>query len=142
VIVAAGYPGLSLKAAGFGLFWNALLSVPLVLSMGFLGPALGTGLAFVLQVATYIVFIGLATRVPVTRIFPLAAYLRVFATAAVAGLAGWGVKRALSLPALPLLLLEVGTVLGVYTLLGLVTGLLSRADLAFLTSTLRRKKAA
>jgi O-antigen/teichoic acid export membrane protein len=140
VIVAAGRPGLSLKAAAFGLFWNALLSVPLVLSMGFLGPALGTGLAFVLHVATYIVFIGVATRVPVTEIFPLGAYLRVFATAAVAGVVGWGVKRTLAVPALPLLLLEVGTVLGVYTGLGLVTGLLSRADFAFILSTLRRKK--
>jgi len=142
VIVAAGRPGLSLKAAAFGLFWNALLSVPLVFSMGFLGPALGTGLAFVLHVATYVVFIGVATRVPVREIFPLAAYLRVFAVATVAGVAGWGVKRALALPALPLLLLEVGAVLAVYTALGLATGLLSRADLAFIASMWRRKKPA
>ena len=142
VIVAAGRPGLSLKAAAFGLFWNALLSVPLVFSLGFLGPALGTGAAFVLHVATYVVFIGVATRVPMTEIFPLGAYLRVFATAAAGGAAGWGVKRALALPALPLLLVEVVVVLGVYTALGLVTGLLSKADFAFIASTLGRKKPA
>jgi len=43
---------------------------------------------------------------------------------------------------LPLLLLEVVVVLGVYTLLGLVTGLLSRADFAFIASLLARKKPA
>ncbi|HEV8549853.1 MAG TPA: polysaccharide biosynthesis C-terminal domain-containing protein [Polyangiaceae bacterium] len=143
VIVAAGRPGLSLRAALFGLFWNALLSVPLLFTLGFFGPALGTGLAFILHVATYVYFIGVATGVPFSQIFPLRSYLRIFGLAALAGGVGFLVKRALAaLPAAPLLVIEVAVVLAVFAALGLATGTLVREDFSFFASYLGRKKGA
>jgi O-antigen/teichoic acid export membrane protein len=139
VIVAAGYPGLSLRAAAFGFLYNALLTVPLVLTLGFIGPALGTGIAFVLHVATYVFFIARAAAVPFGSVFPLGAYARIFGLALVAGAAGWFVKTSFHWPALPLLLAEVTVVLAVFVALGVVTRTLSREDFAYLKSFVRKK---
>jgi O-antigen/teichoic acid export membrane protein len=139
VIVSAGRPGLVVRAAALGLFYNALFGIPLVLTLGFIGPALGAGLAFVFHVATYVYLIARAAEVPVGSVFPWRNYLRVFALSAVAGAAGFGVKYALHAPAAVVLGAEVTTVLGVFALLGSMTRTIEPSDWAFLKDWLKLK---
>lgn len=139
VIVAAGKPGLVVRAAALGLLYNALFGIPLVLTLGFIGPALGAALAFLLHVVTYVYFISRAAEVPMSRVFPVRNYLRVFALACIAGAAGFAVKRALHVPAPVLLGLEITTVLGVFALLGSVTQTIEAADWRFLKDWLKLK---
>jgi O-antigen/teichoic acid export membrane protein len=139
VIVAAGRPTFAVRAAGLGLFYNALLGIPLVLWLGFIGPAVAAASAFVLQVATYVFFIARAAEVPAFKVFPLARYFRVLSLAALAGVAGYAVKRMLAGHVLIAFLAEVLTVLGVFVLLGLLTKTIARSDLAFARDWFRLK---
>jgi len=142
LIVTAGRPRLSLVAAAFGLLYNVFLSVPLVFSVGFLGPAIGTGFAFILHVATYVFFISRATGRPYTSIFPLQSYLRIFAVATAAGALGWLVKLEVPLPLVARLVAEIVVVLLAFVALGLATRTVKREDLDYLRTWLRRKKPA
>lgn len=139
VLVAAGRPGLVVRAAGLGLLYNVLLGIPLVLTIGFVGPALGAALGFILTVTTYIFLIARAARVPARHVFPLANYLRVFVLASVAGALGYGVKHLLPLHAALLLVAEIVTVLGAFLLLGALTKTIERSDWAFVRDWLRLK---
>jgi O-antigen/teichoic acid export membrane protein len=139
VIIAAGRPGLILRAAALGLFYNALFSIPLVLTVGFIGPALGAALAFVLHVVTYVYFIARAAEVPMSRVFPLRNYLRVFSLACVAGAVGLALKHALHVPPAVLLGVELTSVLGVFVLLGSVTKTIEPSDWVFLKDWLKLK---
>jgi len=137
VIVAAGRPGLVVRAAGLGLFYNALFGIPCVLLFGFIGPALGAACAFVLHVATYVYLIGRAAEVPALRVFPIGNYLRVFALSCVAGALGWGVKHELHAAPAAILVAEIVTVLGAFALLGTLTKTIERSDWAFLRDWLK-----
>lgn len=139
VIVAAGRPGLVVRAAALGLFYNVLFGVPLVLTLGFIGPAVGAALAFLLHVVTYIYFIARAAEVPMARVFPIRNYARIFALSSLAGAAGWGVHHALHVPAPLLLGAEVATVLGLFVLLGNATKTIAPSDWAFLKDWLKLK---
>jgi len=142
LIVTAGRPRLSLVAAAFGLLYNVVLSVPLVYSVGFLGPAMGTGFAFLLHVATYVFFISRATGLPYTTIFPMRTYLRIFGVASAAGALGWLVKLEVPLPIVARLVAEIVVVLVAFVLIGLATRTLKREDLAYLRTWMRRNKTA
>jgi hypothetical protein len=113
-----------------------------VFTVGFLGPAIGAGVAFLFHVATYVFFISRATGLPFTSIFPLTSYLRVLGVAAAAGALGWLVKREVPLPPALLLIFEIAVVLAAFVLLGLATGTLVREDFAYLRTWLRPKKRA
>ncbi|HTQ05309.1 MAG TPA: hypothetical protein VMI54_15705 [Polyangiaceae bacterium] len=139
VILAAGRPGYVVRAAGLGLFYNALFGIPLVLTVGFVGPAMGAACAFVLHVTTYVYFIARSAEVPMARVFPLKAYLRVFGLGALAGAAGLGVKLALHAPSAVLLAAEITTVLGVFALLGSLTHTIEKSDWAFVRDWLKLK---
>jgi hypothetical protein len=119
--------------------YNALFGIPLVLTLGFIGPALGAALAFLLHVVTYVYFISRAAEVPMSRVFPVRNYLRVFALACIAGALGWGVKHALHVPAPVLLGVEITTVLGVFALLGSLTKTIEAGDWRFLKDWLKLK---
>lgn len=139
VIVAAGRPDLVVRAAGLGLLYNLLFSVPLVLTLGFQGPALGTALAFVLHVATYVYYIARSAGVPVLRVFPLVQYARIFALASVAGALGFAVKSLLSARPTLALGVEIVTVLAVFALLGTLTRTIQRSDWSYARDWLRLK---
>jgi O-antigen/teichoic acid export membrane protein len=139
VIVAAGRPSLAVRAAGLGLVYNALFGIPLVLALGFVGPAVAAACAFVLQVATYVFFISRAAEVPALKVFPLAGYFRVLALAGVGGAAGYVVKRLLEGHVLISFLAQLFTVLGVFVALGLVTKTIARTDLAYARDWLKLK---
>jgi O-antigen/teichoic acid export membrane protein len=139
VIVAAGRPTLAVRAAGLALLYNAMFGIPLVLTLGFVGPAVAAACAFVLQVATYVFFISRAAEVPASKVFPLAGYLRVFALALVGGFAGYLVKRSLEGHVLVSFVAQTFTVLGVFVVLGLVTKTITRADLTYARDWLKLK---
>ncbi len=139
VIVAAGRPGYVLRAAVLGLVYNAVFGIPLVLALGFIGPAVGAAVAFVLQVATYVFFIARAAELPISGIFPLARYARVLALAGVGGFVGYAAKRSLSGPPALMLAVEVVSVLVVFALLGTLTRTIEREDWAYLRDWLKLK---
>ena len=84
VIVAAGKPKYVLQAALFALGSNVALSVPLLFTVGFVGPAMGTALTLLPTIVFYCWCISRASTIPIGEIFPLGRYLRVL----VHGLAG------------------------------------------------------
>jgi O-antigen/teichoic acid export membrane protein len=139
VIVAAGRPPLAVRAAGLGLVYNALFGIPLVLSLGFVGPAVAAACAFVLQVTTYVYFIARAAEVPLSKVFPVGRYLWVLSLAGVAGLAGYGVKRLLEGHLLVAFVAELLTVLAVFAVLGTLTRTIDRADWAYARDWVRLK---
>ncbi len=139
VIVAAGRPKYVLHAALFSFAFNVLLSVPLLMIVGFVGPAMGTALAFFPMAVFYCSRIAKASGIPLRDIFPLGAYLRVLAVASVGAAAGWAFVRGTDFGPWIELFGVAGIVLGSFALLGSVTGTISREDWAFATAKLRRK---
>ncbi|MEM6296673.1 MAG: oligosaccharide flippase family protein [Myxococcota bacterium] len=141
VIVAAGHPKYVLHAAVVSFGFNVLLSVPLMLGLGFIGPAMGTTLAFIPIVAFYISKIAKATGIPYRDIFPLGRYLRVVAVASVGAAIAWIVADAVDVPAIVELLLIAVIVLGCFAGLATATKTMVAEDWAFITAKLRRRKA-
>lgn len=139
VIVAAGRPGYVLKAAGFSLVSNIVISVPLVLTMGFAGPALGTVLAFIPTVWFYCWCIARAVGMGISETFPLVAYGKVLALGAVAAIPAvaikWGVEGDPGL----LLALEAAALLATYAVLGTLLRFITGDDWRYLWAWLRLK---
>jgi O-antigen/teichoic acid export membrane protein len=79
IIVAAGRPNLVLRASVVSFLANLVISTPLVMTVGFLGPALGTLLAFIPQVAIYMYFMSICSDVSMRRTFPMKGYLQTLA---------------------------------------------------------------
>jgi O-antigen/teichoic acid export membrane protein len=141
VIVAAGRPHYVLYAALFSFSFNVLLSVPLLLLLGFVGPAAGTALAFFPTAAYYCSRIAKASGIPLRDIFPLGSYLRVLAVALPGAAAGWAFAMSTDYAAWLELPLVALIVLGSFAALGTLTRTVSAGDWAFITAKLRRKKA-
>ncbi len=140
VIVAAGRPKYVLHAALFSFAFNVLLSVPLLMVFGFVGPAMGTALAFFPMAVFYCSRIAKASELPLRDIFPLAAYLRILAVASVGAAAGWAFAASTDFGPWVELLGVVGIVLGSFAVLGTITRTITTEDWAFATGKLRRKR--
>lgn len=140
VIVAAGRPKYVLHAALFSFAFNVLLSVPLLMIFGFVGPAMGTALAFFPMAVFYCSRIAKASELPLRDIFPLAAYLRVLAVASVGAAAGWVFAASSDFGPWVELLGVAGIVLGSFAVLGTITRTITSEDWAFATAKLRRKR--
>ena len=138
VLVAAGHPKPVLHAALFSFAFNVLLSVPLLMIVGFVGPAIGTALAFFPMAIFYSSRIARATGIPLSDIFPLGAYLRVLAVALVGAAAGWAFVAYTDYGPWIEMSAVAGIVLGSFALLGTVTGTITGEDWAFVTARLRR----
>lgn len=139
VIVAAGRPKLVFQAAALSLAANVGISIPLLLLLGFEGPAIGTALAFVPMVMAYCWCIARAYDMRFSEIFPLADYLKVVALGAVA--AGVATAFKLNAPCGPALRLAgVAAVLfSVFVALGAATRLIGREDWLFMGQWFSRK---
>lgn len=131
VLVAAGRPGYLAAAAVFTLLSNLAVSWPLVATLGFVGPALGTALAFIPMVAFYCAAIARASQRPLWGIFPLVSLVRVIA-AALPGIAfALAIETWAGLPPIPAFVAIALTVFGVFGLVGTVSGLITREDWRF-----------
>jgi len=128
VLVAAGRPRWILLSSLASLVAAVVLQVPLALALGFLGPAIGSVLAFVPMAAVYTWFIGRATGVPLRRVFPLGAWLRIVALAGAGGMLAWLLTSAITCPPGVALAIDAVVVLGTFVALATITGDLGRAD--------------
>jgi O-antigen/teichoic acid export membrane protein len=132
VLIAAGKPGYVFQAAGLSFLTNIVLSVTALLAFGFIGPAIGSVLAFVGMTFYYCWCIARATNVRVSETFPLMAYLRVVLTAGVACVPAIAIKLNAGLgPGLALAAIAVSLV-GTFALVGTVTRQIQREDWRFL----------
>ena len=138
-MVAAGKPRYVMNSAMMTLLSNVVISVPLVLTVGFLGPAMGTAIAFVPTLLYYCWFIAKAWGVKLSETLPLWAYLRVVATAAAPGLGAWWVKEQTELHAIVEFLMTAGIVFAGFALVGTLTKLIAREDWAFAWGWVRLK---
>ncbi len=131
-IVAAGKPEYLPRAAVLALLSNVVISVPLVMTLGFIGPAVGTAVAFVPTLVAYCYYISKASGVPLRGIFPFVDYLKVLGLALIAGAGALAFKLGSPLGAAATLGIEAVIVLGGFALLGSAAGLIERSDWVFL----------
>lgn len=136
MIVAAGRPELVLRAAMLSFGSNLLLSVPLVFALGFLGPALGTVLAFLPTVVFYCWCIGRASTIPTAQVFPVRSFLKVLLVSAVAAVPAALLKWTTEIHPAATLLASAGLTLGSFAALGSLLGLITSEDWRFLRSRL------
>ena len=139
IMVAAGKPRFVLLAASMSLFANVIISVPLVLGMGFEGPALGSLLAFVAMVVFYCWCIARATGLRFKEIFPLLGYLRVLGLVAAASIPAIVFKVMVQLPAAPKLGIIALIVIAAFSLLGTLLGQIKSEDWRYLGNWLSLK---
>jgi O-antigen/teichoic acid export membrane protein len=138
-MIAAGKPRYVMNSAMMTLLSNVVISVPLVLLLGFLGPALGTAIAFIPTLFYYCWFIAKAWEVKLSETLPVWSYLRVVATAAVPGVGAWWIKEQTELHAIVEFLMIAGIMLAGFALLGTLTKLIDREDWAYAWGWVRLK---
>ena len=131
VVVCAGKPGLVLRAAAFTLLANLALAIPGLYLFGFVGPAIGSALAFVPMVLVYCRYIAQALGMRMRDVLPLGAYAQVLGLTAVAAVPAIACKHWLVLPPAAMLALVALSLLGSFLALGLATGRVTRADLRY-----------
>lgn len=139
VIVAAGRPRYVLTAAVLSFVANVALSVPLTLTLGFLGPALATALAFIPMVVFYVWCIARASALPMRTVFPLGGYARILLLTCISGAVSYALAR--QLPAEPVLRLSVSvtSTLVIFGLLANLTRTVNREDWQYARDWLRLK---
>ena len=138
-ILAAGKTRYILYASVFTLLSNLVISLPLTLAIGFVGPALGTAIAFIPTVLFYCHFISKASGVRFTATFPLVGYLKVVTVGAAAGALGWWVRGLLDLTPGLSLAVVVPLVCAAFGVLGNLLGLITREDWRFALDWVRLK---
>jgi len=137
VIVAAGRPRYVLQAAVLSFVANVVLAIPLTLTVGFIGPALATVLAFIPTVVFYVWSIAQASGLKLREVFPLGGYLKVLALASLSGLAALVVRRQLTVAAPLALIVTVAITLLSFSILGSVTGTIASTDWRYVRDWLR-----
>jgi O-antigen/teichoic acid export membrane protein len=141
LIVSAGAPRFVLHAALLSLVSNLTLSVLFLETLGFIGPALGAAVAFLLTIVFYCWCIGRALGVSGLRVFPYRGYLRVFGVAVLSALVAVPIKLWFDGPIGLRLTLELVAVLGMYALLGTLLRVIQSADWRFAADWLRLRVA-
>jgi O-antigen/teichoic acid export membrane protein len=131
LLVAAGKPRFVLRAATWSLVANAVISVPLLYTIGFLGPAIGTTIAFIPTVYFYCHYIAKASDVPISFTFPVWGFVRVILVALPACAAAVAIKLWAPWDYRLIFLINTVVILGGYALVGTVVGLLRREDWRF-----------
>lgn len=139
VLVAAGSPHLVLVASVLSVASNLFFSVPLLLLIGFEGPAVGTVLAFVAMMVAYCLCISRAVKLPFRRIFPLIDYSKVLLLTTVSSLPAWLYKANIELSAAVDLAAISAITLITYSLIGSLTRMIERQDWAYLRDWMRLK---
>ena len=130
-LLAAGAPERLLKAAICTLGFNMLISVPLAVSMGALGPAIGTTVAFVPTVLVYCWMMSRVTGARVRQTFPLREFLRVVFAATPGAAAALALSRAMEMGPLAHLVTAAVLIPTGYVAVGRLSGVLSAEDLRF-----------
>jgi hypothetical protein len=103
-----------------------------VLILGFVGPAVGTVLAFIPTVIGYCYYISKASGVPLGRIYPFVGYMKVLLLGLVAASGAVAFKVSVTLPAAIKLGGEAMILLLTFGLIGTALGMIRRSDWRFL----------
>ena len=125
-------------ASAFTLLSNLVISVVCVLAFGFVGPAMGTAIAFIPTVAFYCYYIAKASGVPFTHTFPLVGYLRIVGVGVIAGFAGW-LCLLIPAPNGVLLPLVVVVVCAAFVAMGSALGIVTAEDRRYALDWVRLK---
>ncbi|MCH9685492.1 MAG: polysaccharide biosynthesis C-terminal domain-containing protein [Deltaproteobacteria bacterium] len=139
VIVAAGRPRYVFQASLLSLASNVAFSVPLLWVFGFVGPAMGTALAFVPIAFFYTWCIARAAELPLGQIFPLRAYGRVIGVGLLAVAAAIGFKLGVEGSAVTMLLGEAAVLVGVFAAVGTLLRVIGAEDWRYVGEWLRLK---
>lgn len=132
VLLAAGKPGYIFRAALLALLTNIMLSTTALFVFGFVGPALGTVVAFVATTYYYCWLIAQAAGVRLSETFPLLAYGRIVCTVGVAAVPAVLIKLYAGMgPGLSLVAITAA-LLGTFAALGTLTRQIRREDWQFL----------
>jgi O-antigen/teichoic acid export membrane protein len=131
ILVAAGRPNLILRAGVVSFLANVLISTPLVMTIGFLGPAVGTLLAFIPQVAIYMYFMSICSDVSVRETFPMKGYLQTLAICAPGCAAAFAIKLYVPWSTGALLAAEAVTVIVSFAVVGGLTRRILAEDWRF-----------
>jgi peptidoglycan biosynthesis protein MviN/MurJ (putative lipid II flippase) len=124
-------------AALFTILANVVISAPLLYFVGFLGPAIGTAIAFVPTVWFYCWCIGKAAGVPAREVFPLSSYFKVLGVGMLASAPAVAYKLMFQSSAAMTLLVVTALILGTYAVLGTWLGQITREDWRFALRTVR-----
>ncbi len=136
IIVAAGRPKLILRAGIVSLVANVAISTPLVMTVGFLGPALGTLLAFIPQVAIYMYFMSICSDVSIRQTFPMKGYLQTLAICAPGCAAAVAIKLNFEWGAGALLAAQAVTIILSFAIVGGLTRRILGEDWRFVADWL------
>ncbi|MDH3200870.1 MAG: oligosaccharide flippase family protein [Myxococcales bacterium] len=136
ILVAAGRPNLVLRAGVVSFLANVLISTPLVMTVGFLGPAIGTLLAFIPQVAIYMYFMSICSDVSMRQTFPMKGYLQTLAICAPGCAAAVAIKLTCPWGAGALLAAEAATVVLSFAVVGILTRRILGEDWRFVADWL------
>lgn len=138
-MIAAGKPGYVMRSAMMTLGSNLVISLPLALTIGFLGPAMGTAIAFVPTLIYYCWFIAKAWDVKLRETLPLLSYLKVVAVAAIPGAGAWLLKEWTEFHAVIEFLMSAGIVLAGFAALGTLARIIEKDDWEFAWGWVRLK---
>lgn len=128
VIVAAGKPEFVMRAAFLSLVSNVALSVPFMALLGFLGPAVGTTLAFIPTVMAYCWYVATATGLKFRGIFPLVDYSKVLVVAVIPTALAWAFKAFVPGDAAMKLAAEAAILLASFAIIGTLSGQITAED--------------
>ncbi|MCA9701757.1 MAG: polysaccharide biosynthesis C-terminal domain-containing protein, partial [Myxococcales bacterium] len=136
-MLAAGKPDYVMRSAMQTLVANIVISVPMALTLGFIGPALGTAVAFVPTLLFYCWFIARAWHVRLRDTLPLWGYLKIVAVAALPSVGAWELCRHLDWGPVPELLLSSAIVVVGFAGLGTLLGQIEKEDWRYVWDWLR-----
>ncbi len=120
------------------LVWNVGLSIPMTWMFGYVGTATAAVVANFINWGMYLHLIGTHMRLPWYRVLPFPFYLRVVGVSAATAAGAWAiVKYLLPIADLPALVLGAGIYLGIFVLIGSLTGIVTAADRRALADWLR-----
>ncbi|MEM7157183.1 MAG: polysaccharide biosynthesis C-terminal domain-containing protein [Myxococcota bacterium] len=137
VIVAAGRPKYVLQAAVLSFASNVVLSVPLLFWLGFIGPAMGTALAFIPCAIFYCWCIARASGLRITETFPLLSYLRILAVGLTGVALAVGFKLSFDGSAAMMMATEAAILLVTFAVVGTLTRTIGTEDWRYLRNWLR-----
>ncbi len=132
VLLASGKPGYVFQAALFSFLTNIALSGTALFAFGFIGPALGTVVAFAAMTFYYCWLIAKSTKIRLSETFPLFAYGRIVATASVASIPAVLIKFNAGMGPGLTLVAVAAVLLGAFGVLGTLTRQIQREDWRFL----------
>lgn len=131
LIVASGRSDYVFRASFIGFVANIALTIPLTYYLGFVGPAVGTTMAFFPSVLAYCYYISKSLQVPIHNTFPLIDWLKVLILGGLSSLPALVIRLQFQPSALIAVVVSFAVTVPLFVALTRATGMMSKEDLAF-----------